>query len=533
MKWKNSSFNVKFAIGFGVQIVLLCFIALWGNQGIQQLASSIDRLNGHYDLLAEMDQQEIDHLKWTLHIQDLFTRQDISFIDVETDPKKCALGKWLQGEKRKKSEQMIPELAPSLSAIEQPHQALHQSVIAINTFARKNQKDQALEVFQTQTKPSLQKVQELLQQMRDTAYQHVATIRNAATGTSHRVKISIIGISFAALVIGVIIAVLFAKGFLVQIRKIHRFTRYLAEGNLTQSLQIDQHDEWGKLADNLNEIKERLHVVMGNIQQASDQISASADEMASSSQSLASGATEQASSLEETSASIQQLTNSIQQNADHAQKTNETTMRAALEVEEGGSSVLDIVGSMKNITQQISIINDIADQTNLLALNAAIEAARAGELGKGFAVVAVEVRKLAERSQQAAKEISQLSKESVKQAEAIAKYLMDNVVPGVQNASQLVQEITSNCTEQSNSATQVQQAIAQLDEITQRNSATSEESASASEELAAQAKSLQETVRSFEMNSFGEESNLIHNTSLVPDEQRVDTKPVSLPGPDW
>lgn len=266
-------------------------------------------------------------------------------------------------------------------------------------------------------------------------------------------------------------------------------------------LNFPRHDELGKVAIGLNAMLDSISQVVHDIEQASNQIESGANEFSSTSQTLAQNASEQAANLEETTIAVEQLTNSIMQNTDYAQKTNEATMRAAMEAEEGGGSVLQIVKAMNNIAEKISIINDIADQTNLLALNAAIEAARAGELGKGFAVVAVEVRKLAERSQEAAKEISQLSEVSVTQARDIGNYLVDHVVPGIQNASQMVQEISKNCQQQSANASQVQGSIQELDRVTQQNSAASEEIASASEELAAQAKSLQDIIKSLNQNS--------------------------------
>lgn len=277
------------------------------------------------------------------------------------------------------------------------------------------------------------------------------------------------------------------------------FSEGVAKGDLTQTLTATQKDETGILGRALNEMVKQMAEVVSNIQQSSEQVASSAEELSASSQSLANSATEQAASLEETSASVEQLTSSIEKNALNAAKTEEVTKKAAKEAEEGGTAVIETVQAMKRIAEQISIINDIADQTNLLALNAAIEAARAGEMGKGFAVVAVEVRKLAERSQFAAKEISGLASSSVKRAES-AGQLIQNVVPAIQKASHLVQEISSSCNEQASGAKQIRQAIFELDKVTQSNSASSEQSASASEELSAQAVMLQDMTSRFKIS---------------------------------
>ncbi len=311
-------------------------------------------------------------------------------------------------------------------------------------------------------------------------------------------------LSFVFITAGLVLLWFMAKGITRPIRSAAQFALQVAEGDLTQRSVVNQEDEVGQLSRALEHMSDNLNEIIGGIQQAAEQVAASSEELSSSSQSLAQSASEQASNLEETSASVEQLAGSIKNNAEHAQKSNEVTTRSAREAEEGGGAVSQTVEAMKRIAEQISIVNDIADQTNLLALNAAIEAARAGEMGKGFAVVAVEVRKLAERSQQAAKEIIQLAEASVDQAEK-AGNVIQQVVPAIQESSRLVQEIASASTEQANGAEQIRTAMMQLDQITQQNSSISEESASASEELSSQAMVLSEMVGRFKLRGQNRE----------------------------
>ncbi len=343
-----------------------------------------------------------------------------------------------------------------------------------------------------------------IEQTTTLAHQSVLSLK-AATRTL------IIGLCIAV-ILGILIATFITRMIVKPLQMGVQFAELVADGDLTQSIALDQKDEIGVLANALNSMTENLHNVMNQIQQAAEQVAASSEELSASSQSMANSATEQAANLEETSAAILELNASIEKNKESASNTDGVSSKAALEAEQGGNAVEKTVQAMKQIADKISIINDIADQTNLLALNAAIEAARAGEMGKGFAVVAVEVRKLAERSQQAAKEIIELANKSVATAEE-AGMLINRVVPSIKNATELVQEMSLRCMEQAESSEQIRSAMEQLDQVTQSNSATSEECASASEELSAQAVSLQELVSQFTLRTNNEKKNWTKKSS--------------------
>ncbi|WP_235264124.1 methyl-accepting chemotaxis protein, partial [Geoalkalibacter ferrihydriticus] len=207
----------------------------------------------------------------------------------------------------------------------------------------------------------------------------------------------------------------------------------------------------------------------------------------------------QAAAAEEASSSMEQMAANIRQNADNAMQTEKIAAKSAQDARQGGEAVGKTVTAMKQIADKISIVEEIARQTNLLALNAAIEAARAGEHGKGFAVVAAEVRKLAERSQTAAAEISDLSGSSVEIAEQAGK-MLTQMVPDIQKTAELVQEIAAASKEQDAGAEQVNKAIQQLDQVIQQNASASEEMASTSEELSSQAEQLQQAIAYFKVD---------------------------------
>ncbi|MEW6077354.1 MAG: methyl-accepting chemotaxis protein [Thermodesulfobacteriota bacterium] len=274
------------------------------------------------------------------------------------------------------------------------------------------------------------------------------------------------------------------------------FATRVAAGDLTATMDIRRKDEIGNLAGALKEMAEKLKAVVTQVQEAANHVSSGGEEMRSSSEALSQGATEQASHLEEITSSMEEMGSNINQNADNAAETEKIARQAAGDAEEGGRQVQNTVRAMKEIAGKISIIEEIARQTNLLALNAAIEAARAGDAGKGFAVVAAEVRKLAERSGMAAKEIGALSATSVDVAEK-AGQMLEKIVPDIRKTAELVQEISAASKEQTAGASQINQAISQLDQVVQRNASFAEEVASTAQELSGQAQQLQDSMSFF------------------------------------
>ncbi len=621
MRWKNFGLSSKFAVGFGVVLVLLALVGTWSIRGVEGIVSDAHEAIEGNRLRGEMVQREVDHLRWAGRVAALLNDHSVTDLDVETDHHRCGLGRWFYGEGRKAAEALIPALRGPLAAIEEPHRRLHESAIAIGEifqqadpnlphflaereadhlawvnavyayfvgererldvqldhrlcalgrfihgeegrkvaasdpeFARlleeivepharlhesahdiaKLPRAEGMKVFESRTLPALQDTQAVLGAMKARAAQNVQRMEEAraiyasetipslqavqellgaviATAEEHVLseeamlsqaadtRRGIFILVAIAIPLGIALAVVIARGILGPVRRGVDFARALAKGDLSATIELDQKDEIGELAKALRSMADSLRDIVAGIQTASDQVTAGSQQLSSSSQEMSEGATEQAAAAEEASSSMEQMAANIRQNADNALQTEKIAAKSAADARDGGQAVAETVAAMKQIADKISIIEEIARQTNLLALNAAIEAARAGEAGKGFAVVAAEVRKLAERSQHAAAEISDLSGSSVEIAEK-AGQMLARMVPDIQKTAELVQEIAAASKEQDAGAEQVNKAIQQLDQIIQQNASASEEMAATAEELSSQAEQLQDTIAFFKLD---------------------------------
>ncbi|NYT33820.1 methyl-accepting chemotaxis protein [Rhizobium sp. WYCCWR 11128] len=358
-------------------------------------------------------------------------------------------------------------------------------------------------------------------------------------------KNMLIGIAVGASVIAFAAALWIALGVNSGLRKIMNVASAVAIGDLNQKVEIKSNDEIKDLVNTINvmtenlrntaeianqiangdltvspkplsdkdalgialeQMVERLRGVVSDAAAAAENVSAGSQELSSSSEQVSQGATEQAASAEEASASMEEMAANIKQNADNAAQTEKIARQSAKDAEMSGEAVTRAVDAMRTIAQKIGIVQEIARQTDLLALNAAVEAARAGEHGKGFAVVASEVRKLAERSQSAAAEISSMSGDTVKAAQE-AGDMLGRLVPDIRKTAELVSEISAACREQDIGASQINEAIQQLDKVTQQNAGASEQMSATSEELATQAEELQTSIAFFKVDTA---SNRLH-----------------------
>lgn len=373
-------------------------------------------------------------------------------------------------------------------------------------------------------KDEVRRLESLTADFATTHFQSEEAESEAVELEGHRARSAMMALAVAAFIVSILIGIFVTRSITVPIAEVVKASERIAEGDLRLPIQVTRSDETGKLQAAMRTMSERLTRTIAEVREAAVAVASASEQMSATSQLLAQGTSDQAASIEETTSSLSQISAAITQNAEGSKKTEQIASEGAASAEESGKATREAMEAMRVIVHKITIVEEIAYQTNLLALNAAIEAARAGEHGRGFAVVATEVRKLAERSREASKEIGVLADSSVKVAERASQRLIE-MVPSIQRTAELVRDVAAACGEQASGVAQIAAAAASADKVTQHNASAAEELASTAEELASQAEVLREFMDFFQVAGAEAPHAAPRSSKRVPARVNVAAKP--------
>jgi len=542
---------MKFTIGkklFSlVGLLLTLSVVIWALS-----TASLKRVGRSYEdaIHAENEalflvEKEVDHLNWVNALSEVFILN--KNVDLQLDPHKCGFGKWyyelLTSEEYKSLDDQTRAL---LAKIEEPHKNLHHSAGQIKEILGESRDERhrahSLEVFKTETMSNLAGVQELLKELKEKNFAvSKAKIQHAAAQSSSSITINLV-ITVISLVLGLALAIFITRSITKPTNKVVEMLKDIAqgEGDLTKRLDINSRDELGDLAKWYNTFIDKLHDIIAQVASNTEQLASAATEISSSAEELSAGVREQTNQTAQVSTAVEEMTATIVETSKNTGDAAEKAKAAASKSQEGSRLAEDTSRGMDEIVQAssvttrnveglaekataigeiIKVIDDIADQTNLLALNAAIEAARAGEQGRGFAVVADEVRKLAERTTKATKEVAETIKGIQADVTAANSQMVESqkivnkgkklvqktngslteIFSAIEAVQEMMRQIATASEEQSAVAEQISKSVENVDRITKESATGSEQAAAAAEQLNRQAEELRHLVGGFRL----------------------------------
>ncbi|KRA04740.1 methyl-accepting chemotaxis protein [Acidovorax sp. Root568] len=513
MKLSNLSVGLRLGASFGAILLITALIAATGMWRIASLQSASERV-----ATQEIEQQTLVE-DWASDIRLNWVRTEAFLKAIDRDymdkltADTQATAKGMEA-KVKRIEALVQgdQAKGLLAAIATARQAYNDKLNEIRELHRGGEPNVPA-LVDKDLRPLADKYLQSLDDLRKTMAAQLAESQ-ADTSTLAKASQVLLGVgTLVAVALGALMGLTVTRSIVRPLQQGQQAAESIADGDLTHPITTSGNDETGQLLQALSTMQSRLATIVGNVRNSAEGVATASAEIASGNNDLSARTEQQASALEETAASMEELGSTVRQNADNARTANQLAMSASTVAVQGGDVVAEVVDTMKGINDSsrkiadiISVIDGIAFQTNILALNAAVEAARAGEQGRGFAVVAGEVRSLAQRSAEAAKEIKGLigtSVERVERGTALvdkAGATMTEVVSAIRRVTDIMGEISAASSEQSQGVSQVGEAITQMDQATQQNAALVEQSAAAADSLKTQAGQLVDAVAVFRLS---------------------------------
>ncbi len=511
MRLANAKVGVRLAFAFSLILLITLVIAGIGVWRLQELADTTrqlttvdnDRLRAAVKLHNAVEQNWL-RTQAALLDTDMANmsnwRQEIQKTAQDADDARQAIAKLLINTA---GAELLKEIEASRDAYRKPREQM---------LERRFAGEDMSEPLERELKPLAEAYIAAITRMEDRQTMLYARTSHEADEKAAQGRMILVAGAVIALLLGIVLSYMLTRSITIPLQRAARSAGQIAEGDLTQTIVVNGKDEAAQLLHALQHMQDNLAQLVSGVRSNAESVAIASAEISQGNNNLSTRTEQQASALEETAASMEELGSTVRQNADNARQANQLAMSASSVAMQGREVVAEVVDTMKGINDSsrkiadiIGVIDGIAFQTNILALNAAVEAARAGEQGRGFAVVAGEVRTLAQRSADAAKEIKALITTSVERVEQgthlvdKAGSTMTEVVNAIRRVTDIMGEISAASSEQSAGVSQVGEAITQMDHATQQNAALVEESAAAADSLKSQAAQLVQAVAVFRL----------------------------------
>ncbi len=513
MKLKNMKIGQRLALGFGLVLALLVFVAIGGLKNMNTLNAAMEKIvNFNNVQLANANELRDAQRRIAIGMRDIILTTDKAGMESLA---KTVDDAWQDYNRAITTlDKMIvkPHLRAHLDKIASARDAAAPLVARAQQLGMENKNEESANLLRSSVIPATKAWQKTINDMIDAQLKRNQDEQAAAKAEFEQARLVLVAVSTMAVIAAAAIGLFITRSITGPIRRAVDVARTVAAGDLTSRIEVDSTDETGELLAALKNMNTSLQNIVSQVRSGTETLATASNEIATGNLDLSSRTEQQASALEETASSMEELTATVKQNTENARRANQLAVSASDVATRGGAVVGDVVSTMNSINESankivdiIGVIDGIAFQTNILALNAAVEAARAGEQGRGFAVVASEVRNLAQRSAGAAKEIKALIGDSVDKVGQGSRLVqeagstMGEIVASVRRVTDIMGEITSASQEQEAGIEQINQAVTEMDTVTQQNAALVEEAAAAAQALQEQSGQLEALVSTFRL----------------------------------